>query len=139
MGFEIKVPDLGDGVVGKVLKINVKVGDKITKDTIIADINTDKVDAEVPAEVEGTITAILIKEGDEAKMGDIMMTVETGDTAASAPVKDAATTSAPVKESAPTTGGAEISLTVPDLGEGVVSIENQCKCWRHNYNRYNHS
>jgi pyruvate dehydrogenase E2 component (dihydrolipoamide acetyltransferase) len=118
MAYEIKVPDLGDGVVGKILTIHVKVGDTITKDTIIADINTDKVDAEVPAEVEGTITEIRIKVGDEAKMGDVMMIISTGVTAA---VPTESTPAAPVTAApVPASGGAEIDLTVPDLGDGVV-------------------
>jgi pyruvate dehydrogenase E2 component (dihydrolipoamide acetyltransferase) len=121
MAYEIKVPDLGDGVVGKVLAIHVKVGDTITKDTIIADINTDKVDAEVPAEVEGTITEIRIKVGDEAKLGDIMMIVAVGDSVAAPVVATpvAEIPAAPVAAAA-TGGGAEINLTVPDLGDGVV-------------------
>ncbi len=117
MAYEIKVPDLGDGVVGKILTIHVKVGDTITKDTIIADINTDKVDAEVPAEVEGTITEIRIKVGDEAKLGDIMMIVATGDLAATPVVETAAQ---PTVVASPAAANATINLTVPDLGDGVV-------------------
>lgn len=124
MAYEIKVPDLGDGVVGKILTIHVKVGDTITKDTIIADINTDKVDAEVPAEVEGTITEIRIKVGDEAKLGDIMMIVATGDTVVAEtvaqPAVGATLAVAQPTIAQPTAASAEINLTVPDLGDGVV-------------------
>lgn len=118
MAYEIKVPDLGEGVVGKILTIHVKVGDTITKDTIIADINTDKVDAEVPADIEGTVTEIRMKVGDEAKMGDILMLVAT-DASASTPIE----TAAPVvtdPATSPSNEAAEIDLTVPDLGDGVV-------------------
>lgn len=118
MAYEIKVPDLGEGVVGKILTIHVKVGDTITKDTIIADINTDKVDAEVPAEIEGTITEIRMKVGDEAKMGDILMVVATAN-AGAAPTVAQVETPTPATP-APSASGAEIDLTVPDLGEGVV-------------------
>lgn len=117
MAYEIKVPDLGEGVVGKILTIHVKVGDTITKDTIIADINTDKVDAEVPADIEGTVTEIRMKVGDEAKMGDVMMIVAVGATLAVAQ-EAVVQPIAPVKDAV--TGGAEIDLTVPDLGDGVI-------------------
>ncbi len=119
MAYEIKVPDLGDGVTGKILNIHVKAGDKINKDTVIADINTDKVDAEVPAEVDGEVLAVVAKVGAEVKMGDVLITMkDSGDSgkstsAATVPAETASTATVNAPSS-------EAELRVPDLGEGVV-------------------
>lgn len=126
MSFEIKVPDLGDGVVGKILKINVNIGDKITKDTVIAEINTDKVDAEVPAEVEGTVVEIRMKEGAEAKMGDVLLIVDTISSAQlPAPEKETKVTNTtpthtePILQNAGSSNASreEVIISVPSLNE----------------------
>ncbi|MFZ4543643.1 MAG: 2-oxo acid dehydrogenase subunit E2 [Saprospiraceae bacterium] len=119
MAYEIKVPDLGDGVVGKILNIHVKVGDKINKDTIVADINTDKVDAEVPADVDGEIVAVVAKVGAEAKMGDVLFKVKT-EANESVSAKSTPAVSSQSAVTSTTSNSTEVELKVPDLGEGVV-------------------
>jgi pyruvate dehydrogenase E2 component (dihydrolipoamide acetyltransferase) len=118
MAHEIKVPDLGDGVVGKILNIHVKVGDKINRDTIIADINTDKVDAEVPAEIEGEVVAVVAKIGSEARMGDVLISVNTGTKVENSVAKVEKAAPAPTVSNSG--NSSEVELKVPDLGEGVV-------------------
>ena len=120
MAYEIKVPDLGDGVAGKILNIHVKVGDKINRDTIIADINTDKVDAEVPAEIEGEVLSVVAKVGSEVKMGDVLVTVKTEEISGKVPSSVPTVSTSTAQSAAASENSTEVELKVPDLGEGVV-------------------
>lgn len=123
MSVEIKVPSLGDGVVGKLLSINVKVGDVITKDTVIAEINMDKADAEVPADMEGTVEKIVAQIGADVKEGDVLIVIASSVAAASsAPVVE---TPAPAATPSSAAVSQEVEIKVPDLGDGATGKINE--------------
>lgn len=82
MATRITLPQLGEsvheGTVGQWLK---KVGDHIEEFEPIVEIITDKVNAEVPAPVTGTLSSILVKEGETVEVGALlgeMSEVEAG-------------------------------------------------------------
>jgi 2-oxoglutarate dehydrogenase E2 component (dihydrolipoamide succinyltransferase) len=76
---ELKVPSVGESVteveIGEWLK---SVGDPVKQDDIIVMLETDKVTVELPAPVNGTISKILFKKGDSAKVGDVLGYMEEG-------------------------------------------------------------
>lgn len=101
MAYEYKLPALGDGVTGKITEILVQPGDTVSKEQIVVIVGTDKVDAEMPVDADGTVEEILVKVGDDVGEGTPILRLKT-DAAATAekPAPDAA----PAKpESAPTT------------------------------------
>src|SRR5688500_13653825 len=58
---DVAFPEMGDSVAeGTVLEWRVKVGDSVSVDDPLVEISTDKVDAEVPSPVAGTITELLV-------------------------------------------------------------------------------
>ena len=66
----ITMPQLGETVTeGTVLTWLVKVGDVVSEDDPILEISTDKVDTEVPSPFSGTVTALLVKEGETVAVG----------------------------------------------------------------------
>ena len=70
MATEVKTPDLGDGIdSGDVLEIFVSVGDTISKGDGVVELETDKATVTVPSDVSGTVTKILVAEGDSAATG----------------------------------------------------------------------
>ncbi len=79
MAVELKVPAAGESItevqIGQWLK---KVGDKVRRDENVVVIETDKVTVELPAPVDGTITQILIGDGEDAKVGDVIGYMEEG-------------------------------------------------------------
>ncbi len=77
MAYEFKLPSLGDGVTGKVLEILVKPGDKVTKEQIVLIVGTDKVDAEMPVDSDGTVEEILVKKGDDVTEGTVILKMQT--------------------------------------------------------------
>ncbi|HOY23675.1 MAG TPA: dihydrolipoyllysine-residue acetyltransferase [Cellvibrio sp.] len=134
----IKVPDIGGAEGVEVIEISVKVGDVIAENDSILVLETDKASMEIPASVGGKVVAIKVNLGDKVSEGSVLIEVEAegaAEAAAPAPVAaPAAAAPAPVAAPAPaatssSTAGAEVSLTVPDIGgaEAVEVIEISVK------------
>ncbi len=75
---EIKLPEIADNVdSATVLSILVSEGDKVEKDDDIVEMESDKAAFELPSDFSGVIKEIKISEGDEVKVGQVIMTIET--------------------------------------------------------------
>jgi pyruvate dehydrogenase E2 component (dihydrolipoamide acetyltransferase) len=73
---ELKLPELGENInSASIVNVLVKEGDFIEKDQGILEIETDKATIEVPSTLTGKIVEILVKPGDNAKVGEILMKV----------------------------------------------------------------
>jgi len=70
MSNQILVPSLGESIteatVSKWLK---QVGEKVTSDEPIVELETDKVNVEVPSPLSGILTSIKVKEGNTVEVG----------------------------------------------------------------------
>ena len=74
---KIILPDLGEGIDGaEVSEVSVSVGDIVESDDTILVLESDKASMEIPADVNGSITEILVSAGDELKPGHILMKIE---------------------------------------------------------------
>ncbi len=70
---EIVMPQMGESITeGTVSKWLKAVGDKIEKDESLLEISTDKVDAEVPSPVAGTLLEIRTNEGETVEVGSVV-------------------------------------------------------------------
>ncbi|WP_092447808.1 dihydrolipoamide acetyltransferase family protein [Winogradskyella sediminis] len=95
--FELKLPKMGESVAEATITSWLKdVGDTIEADEAVLEIATDKVDSEVPSEVDGVLVEKLFEVDDVVQVGQTIAIIETeGDetdeskAAASEPVKDA--------------------------------------------------
>lgn len=75
---EITMPKLGESVTeGTINSWLVKVGDKVNKYDPIAEVMTDKVNAEVPSSYSGVIKEIVREEGDTILVGELICYIET--------------------------------------------------------------
>jgi len=75
---EIILPELGEGIDGaEVSEVSVVVGGVVAVDETIVVLESDKASMEIPADVSGTITEILVEAGDELKSGCLLMKIET--------------------------------------------------------------
>ena len=75
--FELKLPKMGESVAEATITSWLKnVGDSVEIDDVVVEIATDKVDSEVPVDVEGTITKILFEEGDVVQVGQTLAIIE---------------------------------------------------------------
>ncbi|MFT7442851.1 MAG: 2-oxoglutarate dehydrogenase E2 component (dihydrolipoamide succinyltransferase) [Maribacter sp.] len=76
--FELKLPKMGESVAEATITSWLKeVGDTIELDEAIVEIATDKVDSEVPSEVEGTLIEILYQKDDVVAVGETIAIIET--------------------------------------------------------------
>jgi 2-oxoglutarate decarboxylase len=82
MTVRVTMPQMGDSVTeGTVLEWHKQQGDAIEADETLVEISTDKVDAEVPAPVGGTIVRIHAGEGATVPVGELLAEIETRDSA----------------------------------------------------------
>src|SRR3972149_6719508 len=74
MAMEFRLPELGENIEsGDVVKILVSVGDTVTKDQPVMEIETEKANIEVPSPVSGTIKEKLIdKAAPKEQQGEIV-------------------------------------------------------------------
>ena len=77
---DVVMPQMGvsvsEGTVSRWLKA---VGDRVEADETIVEISTDKVDTEVPAPAAGTVTEILVPEGETVPVETRLAVIQTGD------------------------------------------------------------
>ena len=80
MAKEVKVPKISEGVESAtVAEVMVSEGDTIEKEQSIIALETDKASVEVPSSDGGKVKEIKVKEGDELKVGDVILTLEEED------------------------------------------------------------
>jgi 2-oxoglutarate dehydrogenase E2 component (dihydrolipoamide succinyltransferase) len=95
---------MGESVAeGTIASFTKQVGEAVSKDETIAEIETDKVALEVPATADGVIAEWLVAEGDGVTPGSVIARITAGAGAASAPA--ASTAAAPAAASAPAATG----------------------------------
>ena len=76
--FELKLPKMGESVAEATITSWLKeVGDTIELDEAVVEIATDKVDSEVPSEVEGTLVEILFEKDAVVGVGETIAIIET--------------------------------------------------------------
>lgn len=74
---DIKMPQLGESVTeGTISKWLVSVGDKVNKYDPLAEVMTDKVNAEVPSSFTGVIKELIAEEGQTLLVGEVICTIE---------------------------------------------------------------
>ncbi len=107
MATTIKMPQLGESVTeGTIERWLVKEGDRVEQYDPLFEVVTDKVNAEVPAEVAGTITKIIVSDGQTVKVGTPLAEIDAGDGAGTAPEQQAPATDAAETPAAPETAPA---------------------------------
>ena len=105
MSADIVVPALGESIAtATIARWLSKAGDPVVQDQPVAELETDKVTVELLAPATGTMGAILIAEGAEVKIGEIVGSVDTQGASAGAtatPVAPPAPVAAPAPPPAP--------------------------------------
>lgn len=136
MAEVIRMPLLSDTMTeGKIVKWNKSVGDQVKSDDVLADVETDKATMEVVGYADGTLLYVGIKEGEAAKVNEIIAIVGKpgediqgllGSTPAAAPAAAASSTPAPAPAApaAPTVTPEQLGVTVirmPLLSDTMTS------------------
>jgi pyruvate/2-oxoglutarate dehydrogenase complex dihydrolipoamide acyltransferase (E2) component len=101
MAYEFKLPDLGEGLTeGEIARWLVTEGQELAEDDPLVEIQTDKTTVEIPSPAAGTVTKILVGEGEVVPVGTVLVIIGGEGAEPSAPVPPApSTTSVPVAQS----------------------------------------
>jgi pyruvate dehydrogenase E2 component (dihydrolipoamide acetyltransferase) len=117
----VKMPQLGETVVeGTIVKWLKSEGDSVERDEPLFEISTDKVDTEVPSPLSGTITQILVQEGETVEVGTELAVIESGDGAAAQ--QEPAREEPPAEEAPAEDAPAEV-VPQEEIGEEQVARE----------------
>ncbi|TKR24782.1 2-oxo acid dehydrogenase subunit E2 [Natronomonas salsuginis] len=74
---EFKLPDVGEGLTeAEIVRWLVEVGETVSEDQPVAEVETDKAVVEVPALVNGTVKEILAEEGEMVPVGTVIITFD---------------------------------------------------------------
>jgi 2-oxoglutarate dehydrogenase E2 component (dihydrolipoamide succinyltransferase) len=120
---EMKIPAVGESItevtVAKWLKPD---GAQVSRDEVIAELESDKATFELPAEGSGTLRHA-VQEGETISIGTVIARIEGGTGAAAAPAP-AATPSAPAAPAAaPASGNSTYAAGVPSPAAGKILSE----------------
>lgn len=123
--FELKLPQMGESVAEATLTSWLKgIGDTVAMDEAVFEIATDKVDSEVPSEVEGVLVQMLFEVDDIIKVGQTVAIIETEKPAAVAAEEPVLvkTVVEPVKEEAAVTLENGITAVKESVSAPVMHI-----------------
>ncbi|MSR49125.1 MAG: hypothetical protein CK551_07305 [Planctomycetaceae bacterium] len=108
MSIEFKLQALKENVeIVEVNAIKVNLGDIVTKDQPLIEVQADKAALEVPSPAAGKITQILIKQGDQVKIGQLIFVIDPVGAAV------ASTTPPPVPQKTPVAAPIHAPASVP--------------------------
>jgi len=131
---EVIMPKMGESVMeGTVLTWHKQPGDTIEVDEALLEIGTDKVDSEIPSPSAGTLSEILVPEGETVEVGTILAIILTEADVEAAPSPPAAppetvtaapaasTSSAPAPDPEPASASTSlVDVVMPKMGESVM-------------------
>jgi multifunctional 2-oxoglutarate metabolism enzyme len=110
--IEVSLPQMGEsvteGVVGSWLK---RVGDPVKAGETLVEIQTDKIDAEVPSPSSGVVTEILVPEGETAAVGTVLARVSASADGVKATAPAAAEAAAETRVVTPPVAAAKVEAT----------------------------
>ena len=87
----IVVPQLGESVVeARVARWLKKEGERVEVGEPVVELETEKIDLEVPADKAGIVARIARKEGDDVKIGELLGVIDESASAAAAPANQKA-------------------------------------------------
>jgi 2-oxoglutarate dehydrogenase E2 component (dihydrolipoamide succinyltransferase) len=109
--FELKLPKMGESVAEATITTWLKnVGDTIELDEVVLEIATDKVDSDIPSEVEGVLIEKLFNVDDIVKVGETIAIIEIGG-------DDEEVDSSPIEQ--------EItSVAVSQISESITAVQD---------------
>jgi pyruvate dehydrogenase E2 component (dihydrolipoyllysine-residue acetyltransferase) len=100
VAYEFKLPDLGEGLTeGEIARWLVEEGQDVAEDEPLVEIATDKTTVEIPSPASGTVSRILVPEGEVVPVGTVLVVI--GGNGAAAEPEPAESEQAPAEQRQP--------------------------------------
>ncbi|MBC3860788.1 2-oxoglutarate dehydrogenase complex dihydrolipoyllysine-residue succinyltransferase [Undibacterium jejuense] len=123
--IEVKVPQLSESVAeATLLTWHKKVGQSVTRDENMIDVETDKVVLELPAPEAGVITQIIKGDGSTVVAGEIIAIIDTDASAKVSPMEVSAAPVAVAAAAAPVVADAKSSAGIAMPAAAKILAEN---------------
>ncbi|MFZ6686694.1 2-oxoglutarate dehydrogenase complex dihydrolipoyllysine-residue succinyltransferase [Undibacterium sp. SXout11W] len=123
--IEVKVPQLSESVAeATLLAWHKKVGQSVTRDENMIDVETDKVVLELPAPEAGVITQIIKGDGSTVVAGEIIAIIDTDASAKVSPMEVSAAPVAVAATAAPAVADAKSSAGIAMPAAAKILAEN---------------
>ena len=121
---EFTLPNLGENIEsGQVVEIFVSEGDRIDKKQAVLELETDKAVIEVPSSMAGVVRTVHVKEGEQAAVGQLVLSIETMDKVKEATAEPAPETAREPIESAPPASSKVSTGEVVDFEQHTAQSE----------------
>jgi len=124
MKIEVRVPMLSDSVAsGTLLPWRKQVGERVTRDEALVDLETDKVILEIPAPASGTLLELRLPEGAVVKADEVVAVIETSEelAAPAAPVKPVPVKPAAAVNPEPLAQAVQVMKATPSPAESALA------------------
>ena len=130
MAYEFRLPDLGEGLTeGEVARWLVEVGQEIAEDDPLVEVQTDKATVEIPSPASGTVSRILVPEGEVVAVGTTLVVIGDEDGSAAVAVPDVkqlalgqAPPTPPRAKGAPVRASPLVRRIANDLGVDLATV-----------------
>jgi pyruvate/2-oxoglutarate dehydrogenase complex dihydrolipoamide acyltransferase (E2) component len=120
VSYEFKLPDLGEGLTeGEIARWLVAEGQEIAEDDPLVEIATDKTTVEIPSPAGGTVSRILVPEGEVVPVGTVLVVIG-GDTGSSGHVPASDTETRPKETARPARSAGETKVRATPLVRKVA-------------------
>jgi len=87
MAFELRLPDIGEGVAeGEIVRWLVDEGASVKEDDLLVEVLTDKANMEIPSPLDGVLARILAKPGQIVKVGEVIALIAAAGEVLATPV-----------------------------------------------------
>jgi pyruvate/2-oxoglutarate dehydrogenase complex dihydrolipoamide acyltransferase (E2) component len=75
--IDVHIPKMGMSTVEvDVIAVHVATGDRVESETVVVEIQSEKANFEVEAGHAGIVKEVLVREGDEARVGDVVVRLD---------------------------------------------------------------
>jgi pyruvate/2-oxoglutarate dehydrogenase complex dihydrolipoamide acyltransferase (E2) component len=75
--IDVQIPKMGMSTVEvDIVEVKVAPGDRVAADSIVVEVQSEKANFEIEAGTAGIVKEVLVQEGDEAKVGDVVVRLE---------------------------------------------------------------
>ena len=75
--IDVQIPKMGMSTVEvDIVAVKVAPGDPVAADSIVVEVQSEKANFEIEAGTAGIVKEVLVQEGDEAKVGDVVVRLE---------------------------------------------------------------
>jgi 2-oxoglutarate dehydrogenase E2 component (dihydrolipoamide succinyltransferase) len=75
--IDVQIPKMGMSTVEvEIVKVLVSPGERVSARDVVVEIESEKANHELEAGADGIVAEVLVAEGDEAKVGDVVLRIE---------------------------------------------------------------